>query len=201
MRFSLALLAVAASTASAAVAEYDSSLNMTLNANEVDAQTRATWCQAQTNSCTSLCDDSTDENSCTQTTLAWECVCSSNHSAPAVQYYTQTVPTFICEELYSDCIAENTGSASGQKECKSNIKELCGTLSPSSASSDDDDEDDESSSSTTAGTATATSAGSTSSASDESVTSTSSDGLAGPTMAPGKGAAAAVAIGMLAYLI
>ncbi|KAH6898919.1 hypothetical protein B0T10DRAFT_556209 [Thelonectria olida] len=199
MRFSLALLAVAASTASAAVAEYDSSLNMTINANEVDAQTRATWCQAQTNSCTSLCDDSTDDNSCTQTTLAWECTCSSNHSAPALQYYTQTVPTFICEQLYSDCIAENTGSASGQKECKTNIKALCGTQEPSSASSDDDDDDE--SSSTTAGTATATSAGSTASASDESVTSTSSDGLAAPTMAPGKGAAAAVAIGMLAYLV
>ncbi|KAI5466706.1 hypothetical protein BGZ63DRAFT_5584 [Mariannaea sp. PMI_226] len=200
MRSSLALFALAASMASAAVPEYESSLNMTINPGVVDAQTRASWCQAQTNTCTTLCDNETNKNSCTQSTLAWDCTCSSNSSAPGLQYYVQTMPTFICEELYSECITQNTGSASGQKECTKNIKDLCGSLKPSSASKDDDSSTTDSSSETDTATATASATKSDSSAAKSTVTSTSSDGFAAPTMAPGKGAAA-VAIGMLALLV
>jgi hypothetical protein len=40
---------------------------------------------------------------------------------------------FICEQAYSDCIAANTASSKAQDECKTNIKDKCGTLDPSKA--------------------------------------------------------------------
>lgn len=195
MRFSLALVAVAAVAVSAQTQNYTSSLNMTIDPGTVEQKDRASWCQAQTNTCDLLCDDATNDNSCTQSDLSWECTCSSNSSTPGLQYYTQTVPTFICEELYSQCISTNAGSASGQKECTKNIEDLCATQNPPAA-------DSVSSSSTETATASATKSSSDSKATSGSVTSTSSDGFAAPTMAPaGRGAAAAVAIGMLAYLV
>ncbi|KAH7133614.1 hypothetical protein EDB81DRAFT_108182 [Dactylonectria macrodidyma] len=199
MRFSLTLLTVAVGAVSAQVANYTSSLNMTIDPNTVEAQERASWCQAQTNTCELLCDNNTGDNSCTQSDLSWECTCASNSSTPGLQYYTQTVPTFICEELYSQCIASNTGSASSQRECTSNIGDLCATQGPPDV---DDSEESSSTTESQTATASATKSSGTSEATGDSVTSTSSDGFAAPTMAPaGKGAAAAVAIGMLAYLV
>ncbi|KAK7421087.1 hypothetical protein QQX98_002445 [Neonectria punicea] len=199
MRFSLALVAVAAAAVSAQTQNYTSSLDMTIDPGTVEQRDRASWCQAQTNTCDLLCDDATNDNSCTQSDLSWECTCSSNSSTPGLQYYTQTVPTFICEELYSQCIATNAGSASGQKECTKNIKDLCATQNPPEAS---DDDESSSITETETATASATQSSSDSTATADSVTSTSSDGFAAPTMAPaGRGAAAAVAIGMLAYLV
>ena len=133
-----------------------------------------------------------------QTDLSWKCTCSSNSSAPGLQYYTQTVPTFICNELYSQCITANVNSQRGQDSCTENIHDLCGTINPPKSAITDGD-------STTTGTdtatATATESGSGSSATADSVTSTSSDGLAAPTMVPAGKGAAALAIGILAYLV
>lgn len=110
------------------------------------------------------------------------------------------MPTFICQELFGQCIQQNAGSQSGQRDCKQKIQALCGTQDPpKNAASDDDDDDD---ATTTLQTATRSATQSAATATEESVTSTSSDGFAAPTMAPaGKGAAAAVALGMLAYLL
>ncbi|KAF7545374.1 hypothetical protein G7046_g9582 [Stylonectria norvegica] len=201
MRSTIALLALAASLVSAQ-ANYTSELDMTIDPNTVTQQNRAAWCQAQTNTCDLLCGDDTDGNSCSQTTLAYNCTCASNESAPGLQYYTQTLPTFICNELFSQCISSNVGNQDGQDACKKDISDLCGTLDPPKAAITADD-----SSSTTEGTstgtasATATSSGSGSSATDAAVTSTSSDGFAAATMVPAGKGAAAIAIGLMAYLV
>lgn len=140
------------------------------------------------------------DNRFLQTDLSWECTCASNSSMPGLQYYTQTVPTFICEELYSQCITTNAGSAKLQKECTKNIQDLCATQGPPDA--DSSSSSTESETATAAASGSATKSSSSAEATADSVTSTSSDGFAAPTMAPaGKGAAAAVAIGMLAYLV
>ncbi|KAM5356150.1 hypothetical protein ACJ41O_002796 [Fusarium nematophilum] len=206
MRSSLIALAMAVSSVMAQAAQnYTSSLDMEINPGTIDPQDRASWCTAQTNTCNQLCDNDTNKNSCAQSTLDWECTCASNNSAPGLQYYTQTVPTFICQSLFSQCITTNAGSQDGQDSCKENIEELCATQSPPVASSDDEDEDDSDDSASTgteSATVSATQSESDSTATADSVTSTSSDAFAAPTMAPaGKGAAAAVAIGMLAYLV
>ncbi|KAH7197606.1 uncharacterized protein B0J16DRAFT_23561 [Fusarium flagelliforme] len=204
MRSSFAILAMAISAVSAqSVKSYKSSLDMTLDdPNTVDLATRSGWCGAQQNTCDTLCGDNTNKNNCDDSTLKWECTCSSNSSAPGLQYYTQTIPTFICNQLTADCVAK-TSTSEGTKECRTKIEPLCAEQAPPKnvASNDDDDDDD---SSTTSGTATATATQTSSGASGsaEAVSTTASDAFAAPTMAPaGKGAAAAVALGMLAYLI
>jgi hypothetical protein len=204
MRSSFAILAMAISAVSAqSVKSYNSSLEMTLDdPNTVDLATRSGWCGAQQNTCDTLCSDNTNKNNCDDNTLKWECTCSSNSSAPGLQYYTQTIPTFICNQLTADCVAK-TSTSEGTKECRTKIEPLCAEQAPPKnvASNDDDDDDD---SSTTSGTATATATQTSSDASGSAgaVSTTASDAFAAPTMAPaGKGAAAAVALGMLAYLI
>ncbi|EGU79186.1 hypothetical protein FOQG_07475 [Fusarium oxysporum f. sp. raphani 54005] len=202
MRSSFALLAMAVSAVSAqSVKDYKSSLDMTIDPNTVDLATRSSWCGAQQNTCDALCKDDTNENKCTENDLKWECTCSSNSSTPGLQYYTQTMPTFICQELFSQCISQNTGSQSGQRECTSKIDDKCAKQNPPKDVVSDDNGDTTSTASDTA-TTSATRASSAATGTAESVTSTTSDGFAAPTMAPaGRGAAAAVALGMLAYLI
>lgn len=205
MRSTLAFfaLAVSAVTAQTTVQDYDSSLNMTIDPGTVDFGTRAGWCNAQQDTCDTLCKDDTEENDCTAETLVWECACSSNSSTPGLQYYTQTMPTFICQELFAQCISQNAGSQSGQRDCKSKIQALCATQSPpKNTASDDDDDDDDATTTLTSATRSATGTAASASATEDTVTSTSSDGFAAPTMAPAGGAAAAAAaLGMLAYLL
>ncbi|KAF9772998.1 hypothetical protein IL306_009260 [Fusarium sp. DS 682] len=201
MRSSFALLAMAISAVSAqSVQDYKSSLDMTIDPNSVDLATRSSWCGAQQNTCDALCKDDTKTNRCTEDDLKWDCTCSSNSSAPGLQYYTQTMPTFICQQLFSQCISQNTGSQDGQKQCKSKIGSKCATQNPPKEVIDDDGDATSTASDTATTSATRSSSQATGTA--ESVTSTTSDGFAAPTMAPmGGGAAAAVALGVLAYLI
>ncbi|KAF5027180.1 hypothetical protein F66182_714 [Fusarium sp. NRRL 66182] len=204
MRSSFAILAMAVSAVSSqsSIPTYGSSLNMTIDPNSVDFALRSDWCGAQQNTCDTLCSDDTSANECTEEDLEYECTCASNNSAPGLQYYTQTMPTFICQTLFAQCIEQNTGSARDQRECTSKIDDLCAEQAPPrNLSSDDDSDDDDATSTASDTTATATeSADATDTA--ESVSSSTSDGLAAPTMAPaGKGAAAALALGMLAYLV
>jgi hypothetical protein len=44
-----------------------------------------------------------------------------------------TSSQFVCDQAYSDCIAANTASSKAQDECKTTIKDKCGTLDPSKA--------------------------------------------------------------------
>ncbi|CEI64944.1 hypothetical protein FVEN_g3441 [Fusarium venenatum] len=203
MRSSFAILVMAVSAVSAqSVKTYKDSLDMTIDPNTVELATRSGWCGAQQNTCDTLCKDDTIKNNCNDDTLNWECTCSSNSSAPGLQYYTQTMPTFICENLFAQCISQ-TNTQKGSDECESKIESKCAKQNPpKNLASDDDGDDDTSSSATDTATASATQTSSDASGTAEAVSTTTSDAFAAPTMAPaGKGAAAAVALGMLAYLV
>ncbi|KAL2175949.1 uncharacterized protein P884DRAFT_204193 [Thermothelomyces heterothallicus CBS 202.75] len=126
----------------------DKSQNFTIDPNSVEPSLRADWCAAEYNSCRVLCANNPTANDCDVTTLEYTCTCS-NGSAPGLQYYIQTIPTFICEQAYSDCIAANTASSRAQDECKTNIKDKCGTLDPSKAQVSDPSQSESSSSSAT----------------------------------------------------
>ncbi|PHH63801.1 hypothetical protein CDD81_5458 [Ophiocordyceps australis] len=202
MRVSNTLCLLAATVASAQSSQsrhnYTTELDMKIDPNSVSAQQRAVWCQAQTNTCGLLCDNNTGKNACSQEDLGFDCTCASNNSSPGLQFYTQTMPTFICETLFSQCNMENVGSADGQKACTTNIRDLCGTNPPPKApiSSDDhgDGNDDSKASSSSGPTASQTGG--------SAVVSTTSGGFAAPTMAPGAdGVVAAAALGFLALLI
>jgi len=203
--FTALALAVTAVSAQAQVPEYGSSLNMTVDPGTVDDATKAAWCNAQSNTCNTLCDDSPSTDDCNYDTLDYECLCSSNDSAPGLQYYEQTMPTLICKELFSQCIQQHVGDARGQRACKANIDDLCGTLDPNKADvgSDDDEEEDDGdeASETTATTATTAAPTATDdSSSEDSVTTTDSDDIAGPTPGP-KGVAAMAALGLMVALV
>ncbi|EGS18726.1 uncharacterized protein CTHT_0053340 [Thermochaetoides thermophila DSM 1495] len=166
------IVLVALSTLGVAVAQ-SSRGNFTIDPASVEPRTRAEWCNAQYNSCRTLCGGRPKSNDCDTETLEYDCTCS-NGTAPGLEYYIQTMPTFICEQAYTDCIAANTGSSKAQDDCKTNIKEKCGTLDPNKAQVDSGD-----------GTGSSSSASSTASAtgpaSSAAVSSSTSAGGAAPT--------------------
>lgn len=193
MRSALALLTLAAVSVSAQVANYTSELDMKVSPGTVDPSTRRLWCRAQYDTCKTLCATNFNDNDCSEDDLSYKCTCSSNNSAPGLQYYTQTMPTFICNELLAQCIAENTQSSRDQDDCKKNIGDLCGTITPPTLSSEKSSSAAAGASSTSSHAATATS---------ESVATTSSKALAAPTMMPAAGHGAfALAVGVMAYML
>ncbi|KAL2132300.1 hypothetical protein VTI74DRAFT_3963 [Chaetomium olivicolor] len=127
MRQDVLLVALSALTVATAQTQ-----NFTIDPNSVNPSLRADWCNAEYNTCRVLCANNPTENDCNADTLKYVCTCQ-NGSAPGLQYYTQTMPTFICETAFSNCIAANTGSSKAQDECKANIKSKCGTLDPTKA--------------------------------------------------------------------
>ncbi|KAI6785972.1 uncharacterized protein J7T54_006311 [Emericellopsis cladophorae] len=145
--FTLLTFAAAAVTAQLADQSYDSSLDMTIDSNSIEASQKATWCRAQTDTCDTLCDDDVSANNCDYTTIEYECKCASNDSTPGLQWYTQSMPTFICETLTDRCITENVRNQTGQTACRENIQSECGTLDPNDAdvggSTNDEDEDED----------------------------------------------------------
>ncbi|KAL7788663.1 hypothetical protein V8C37DRAFT_234461 [Trichoderma ceciliae] len=202
MRSSAIFVAIAAAAVSAQVPTYKSSLNMTIDPGSVAQQQRAVWCQAQTNTCQVLCDNNADQNDCNQATLSYDCTCASNSSAPGLQYYTQTLPTFICEQLFSNCIQTNAGNQDGQDQCKTNIQKLCATRNPptlAEISSMDATTAAPKTTSKSPSTGATTTADSTASSTAQS---TSSSALAAATLGPaGSGAFALAAAGLMAYVL
>ncbi|EFY89763.1 PCI domain-containing protein [Metarhizium acridum CQMa 102] len=173
MRFSTAFAALAIASAQAQTPttnyNYTSELDMTIDPNTVIPTLRATWCQGQINTCRLLCNDDASVNDCTVSTLKWNCTCTSNSSTPGIQYYQQTMPFYICQELFSQCITTNAAGGGG---VASSSTATTGASQPSKTSG-----------------------------SSTQVTSTSSKGLAGPTLAPVGNGAFVAAMGLMAYLL
>ncbi|ORY71121.1 uncharacterized protein BCR38DRAFT_316796, partial [Pseudomassariella vexata] len=95
------------------------------------------WCSSQISSCALLCGDTgLDTNSCDHNTLDYACICG-NSTAPGLQYYTETMPTFICDKAYENCVDNANGDSTTTGECEDNIKSHCGTLDPASVSKND----------------------------------------------------------------
>ncbi|KAH8665761.1 hypothetical protein BGZ60DRAFT_54958 [Tricladium varicosporioides] len=122
-------VAVALLAGSAVAATAD---NSTIDPSTVSATLRAQWCQGQLNTCPILCggSSSTTSNNCDDSTLKYTCTCS-NGSAPGLEYYTTTMPTFICEKIYDNCIIAGQNNANAQKLCTAAEQNNCGRLDPS----------------------------------------------------------------------
>ncbi|RQM08314.1 hypothetical protein DH86_00003797 [Scytalidium sp. 3C] len=104
--------------------------NSTIDPNSVDLGTRVAWCNGEINTCGALCGGDVNLNTCSTDTLAYNCTCASNNSAPGLQYYQQTMPTFICEKIFQNCIVAGENDAAAQQLCKQNEANNCGHLSP-----------------------------------------------------------------------
>ncbi|KAG5979570.1 hypothetical protein E4U55_005015 [Claviceps digitariae] len=189
-------LAVASAHAQASTPSYNftSELDITIDPNSVTQTNRAIWCQGQTNTCGLLCNNNAETNTCSETDLKWNCTCASNSSMPGIQYYKQTMPFYICMELFSQCITANAGNQRGQDVCTKSINALCATNDPPKAPVSDSDNGGDS---PAPSSATPTPSGS----GDAKVTSTTSHGFAGPTLAPVGHGAFAAAMGLMAFML
>ncbi|KAK4229077.1 hypothetical protein QBC38DRAFT_129134 [Podospora fimiseda] len=127
MRQTILLAALTAATAVVAQNQ-----NFTIEESKVPAGTKIDWCNAQFNSCGELCGGTPKANSCESSTLDYTCTCQ-NGTAPGLDYYSGTLPSFICNEAYSQCIAANPTDVREQANCKTTIQDNCGTLDPSKA--------------------------------------------------------------------
>ncbi|MCJ1444007.1 MAG: hypothetical protein MMC23_004507 [Stictis urceolatum] len=121
-----ALFASAAFAAAPNASFPDSAVSPLLTS--IPATQRNSWCTSQKSVCGSLCGGQTEtgHNLCDGSTLNFTCTCSSNNSAPALEYYVGTIPTYECQTLNGNCIAANAGDLSGQQNC--NATYVCGTL-------------------------------------------------------------------------
>jgi len=104
--------------------------NSTIDPSSVTASLRSQWCAGEIATCGTLCDGNPDSNTCDTDTLNYTYTCSSNGSAPGLQYYIQTMPTFICEQIYQNCIVAGQNNATAQEICTENEKSNCGHLNP-----------------------------------------------------------------------
>ncbi|KAK4165726.1 hypothetical protein QBC43DRAFT_27566 [Cladorrhinum sp. PSN259] len=127
MRQSIILAALSA--VAAVVAQ---SQNFTIDKSQVESGTKIDWCNAQFNSCGELCGGTPKANDCSSTTLDYTCTCQ-NGTAPGLDYYAGTLPSFICQEAYRQCIKNNPTDVKAQSNCKTTIQDNCGTLDPSKA--------------------------------------------------------------------
>ncbi|KAI5283226.1 hypothetical protein KEM54_002304 [Ascosphaera aggregata] len=118
---------------------------------------KTAWCQGQLSSCPKICPDGVaSKNTCNPTSLTFSCICGDG-STPNVAEYKNTLPFFVCEENFGQCINAHPNDLAGQKECKSQRAQYCGTKKV--PSDDDDDEDEDRATTSTAasvGSATAT---------------------------------------------
>ncbi|KAK5658793.1 hypothetical protein OQA88_1605 [Cercophora sp. LCS_1] len=182
MRQSTVFVALSALTLVAA-----QSNNFTIDPSTVKLETRSAWCNGEFNTCNLLCGSDPLDNQCDPATLKFSCKCQ-NGTAPGLEYYQQTLPTFLCEESYGRCIEKTTGDSQAQSRCAKDIRAKCGTLDPTKAEVGGG-----------SGGTSSSAAPSGSSAPTGNVASTSTQGAAAPTHAAyiGNGFAA-VAAGVLA---
>ncbi|MCJ1480929.1 hypothetical protein MMC06_001084 [Schaereria dolodes] len=103
----------------------------TFDPSSVPLSMRNSWCNGEINTCGTLCGGHTSNNNCSGTDLTYDCTCSSNNSAPGLQYYMQSLPFFICQKSFDLCIAAHPDDSAGQSAC--NTTYVCGTLNASDA--------------------------------------------------------------------
>ncbi|KAA8642143.1 uncharacterized protein ATNIH1004_011084 [Aspergillus tanneri] len=161
------LSALVASAAAASNYTFPSGFDL----NQVNPTTRASWCVAERNSCPKICGGVANANSCDPQTLDFTCTCSNGTDAD-VSPYEQTVPYFVCQENYAQCIQRST-SLNDEDKCKDDRKE-CGSLNATEGSSS-------SSSTTMSTTSLPTSTGSSASSNGRSTATSTSTGAAGTT--------------------
>ncbi|KAJ5178081.1 uncharacterized protein N7500_000780 [Penicillium coprophilum] len=108
--------------------ESDYTLPAGFNIGLVESGERSSWCSAQRNTCPDICQKGTKLNSCDASTLKFTCVCSDG-SVPDVTPYQQTVPFYVCQATYGQCVVSHPDDAEGQRACKKAA--VCGSKNAS----------------------------------------------------------------------
>ncbi|KAJ5449814.1 uncharacterized protein N7458_006263 [Penicillium daleae] len=114
---SMVLMSALAATAFGANTTYTYTFPAGFNIGLVKPDQLSSWCQGQRNECPSICNGSTTQNTCEDSTLKFNCICADG-SVPDVSPYIETVPFYVCEETYGQCINAHPNDAEGQRACK-----------------------------------------------------------------------------------
>ncbi|KAB8232544.1 hypothetical protein BDV23DRAFT_146405 [Aspergillus alliaceus] len=131
--------------------------------NQVKQGDKSAWCLAERNACPKICGGVAEKNTCDSQTLEFTCTCSNGTDAD-VAPYAQTIPFYVCQENYRQCIQRST-DLDGDEKCKK-AQSQCGSKNVSDASG------------TSASTTTATSLPKSTGSSGSSNHETSSTGTA-----------------------
>ncbi|KAH8203887.1 hypothetical protein TruAng_001951 [Truncatella angustata] len=164
----------------------------TIDPNSVTLSLRASWCTSERNACTQICGNAPD-NDCDVNTLSYSCTCDDGTS-PDMNEYANSLP-FVSlpgpgamitngyihatadhqndpagmdvdlDQAFTNCIAANVGSATGQANCTTSIQDNCGTKNASSAATTTSSAASTSSTGTATGTAATNSGSATSTSS------------------------------------
>ncbi|KAL3463787.1 hypothetical protein BJX64DRAFT_256199 [Aspergillus heterothallicus] len=94
----------------------------------VSQQDKSAWCLGQRNACPQICGGSASANRCDADTLDFTCTCSNGTEAN-VEPYMNTVPYYVCQRNYGQCIALST-TQDGDDICTEGLNS-CGTLNAS----------------------------------------------------------------------
>ncbi|KAL4889266.1 hypothetical protein BDV59DRAFT_205392 [Aspergillus ambiguus] len=100
--------------------------------NQVKPSDKGAWCVAERNSCPKICGGVASANTCDSSTLQFTCKCSNGTDAD-VSPYTETIPFFVCQANYGQCI-ERASSLDDDEKCKEGLGQ-CGKLNASEATS------------------------------------------------------------------
>ncbi|GKZ20124.1 hypothetical protein AbraIFM66951_003300 [Aspergillus brasiliensis] len=181
------------SLAVAATASSNYTLPSNFNISAISLSERNSWCTAERNSCPEICGGVATSNSCDSSTLDFSCVCSNGSTADVAEY-TQTIPFFVCEATYAQCIEESS-TLDEQEQCQETRDNDCGTLNASATTT--------TSSTTTSATSltTSTSSSSSSGSSGSTATTTSSSSSSSTTSNAAVRLAQEHATGLLATVL
>ncbi|CAG8040186.1 unnamed protein product [Penicillium olsonii] len=130
MRSSIVAISALATAALGANSTYSYTFPAGWDIAQVEKGDLSAWCSAQRNTCPEIC-KGTKLNSCDPATLKFSCVCSDD-STPDVSEYIQTVPFYVCQDAYGQCIRSHPDDAEGQRACKKAMN--CGTKNASESS-------------------------------------------------------------------
>ncbi|KAL2821040.1 hypothetical protein BJX63DRAFT_252620 [Aspergillus granulosus] len=97
----------------------------------VSSQDKAAWCRGQRNTCPEICGGVATANRCDLDTLDFTCTCSNGTEAN-VEPYINTVPYYVCQSNYGQCIDLST-TQDGDDLCTEGLN-ACGTLNASAPS-------------------------------------------------------------------
>ncbi|CAL5868521.1 uncharacterized protein PFLUO_LOCUS2747 [Penicillium psychrofluorescens] len=86
------------------------------------------WCLGQRNTCPEICKGDVKQNTCDPSTLKYQCMCSDG-TVPDSSSYVETVPFYVCQATYGQCIDSHPNDSTGQRACKKSAK--CGSKNAS----------------------------------------------------------------------
>ncbi|PLB36681.1 uncharacterized protein BDW47DRAFT_47665 [Aspergillus candidus] len=127
----LPILLLSSFLATTVVAGSEYSLPEGFDLNQIKSTDRAAWCRGQRNTCPKMCDGAANDNSCDTETLKFTCTCEDGSSANSTDYM-QTVPYYVCEANFGQCISRSP-DLDDQEKCKT-AKEQCGSRNASETS-------------------------------------------------------------------